>query len=324
MTKKVLVISTQGDEHIKLVSDLTSLEFVLFDPTAFVDNLERLSFYIDKNGNIQGMFGNHNLNDFQIFWYRKPKFVREDEYPVAENLQEHCRDNYFRFMNTLFSVYKDKFWLNHPDLNKQAEIKLKQFLVAKSIGFNISETLISNSATDVLNFIANKQTVVCKTLSQNRVKLGDRYSNGPLTEIGSTEKVKGDIIEMEMGLRINPHIFQEYSHGIVHRVIAINRQIFSIKTVPLKPEELFDSRAIMMSDDYSVNMISEIPDSLKEMCFKYLDHFGIIYGAFDFIETPNGEFLFLECNPNGQWGFVDLLAGNNNIATAFARLFESV
>jgi D-alanine-D-alanine ligase-like ATP-grasp enzyme len=33
----------------------------------------------------------------------------------------------------------------------------------------------------------------------------------------------------------------------------------------------------------------------------YLEHFGLRYGAFDFVVEPEGQWVFLECNPNGQW-----------------------
>lgn len=321
---KVLVISRRNDEHIELVSKLSSMEFVVFDPSEFIDNLDRLSFYIDSSGIIHGMYENYYLNDFQVFWYRKPLFVREDEYPVPEGLREHCRDNYMRLMDTLFSAYKDRFWVNHPDDNRYAENKLRQLVVARRVGFKISNTLFSNSAQDANKFIHNKKTVVAKTLGQRRVKFGDDYLNAPLTEISTSEKLSEDLSENELGLRLNPHIFQEYSKGCVHRVIVINGKVISMKTIPLNPETPLDSRVLMLSEKHSINVESTLPDSLKQMCFEYLRIFNLKYGAFDFIELDDGSFLFLECNPNGQWGFVDIMTEKNTIATEFARLFESV
>jgi glutathione synthase/RimK-type ligase-like ATP-grasp enzyme len=32
---------------------------------------------------------------------------------------------------------------------------------------------------------------------------------------------------------------------------------------------------------------------------------GMQYGAFDFIETPEGEHVFLEVNPSGEWGMLE-------------------
>jgi len=31
---------------------------------------------------------------------------------------------------------------------------------------------------------------------------------------------------------------------------------------------------------------------------------GLQYGAIDLIETPKREFVFLEVNPSGQWGWI--------------------
>jgi D-alanine-D-alanine ligase-like ATP-grasp enzyme len=32
---------------------------------------------------------------------------------------------------------------------------------------------------------------------------------------------------------------------------------------------------------------------------------GLVYGAFDFVITPEAEWIFLEVNPGGQFGFLE-------------------
>ena len=44
---------------------------------------------------------------------------------------------------------------------------------------------------------------------------------------------------------------------------------------------------------------------LKEMLRLY----GLRFGAFDLIVTPQGEVVFLELNPNGQWLWIELMTG---------------
>lgn len=44
--------------------------------------------------------------------------------------------------------------------------------------------------------------------------------------------------------------------------------------------------------------------------------------AIDLIETPQGEFVFLEVNPSGQWGWIADLAGLP-IPEAVADMLES-
>ena len=36
-----------------------------------------------------------------------------------------------------------------------------------------------------------------------------------------------------------------------------------------------------------------------------LNELGLIYGAFDFIRTPNGKLVFLEINPTGEWAWLE-------------------
>ena len=48
----------------------------------------------------------------------------------------------------------------------------------------------------------------------------------------------------------------------------------------------------------------ELPDDIQDKCLAYLWRMGLNFGCFDFIVTPSGEYVFLECNPNGQWLWV--------------------
>lgn len=43
------------------------------------------------------------------------------------------------------------------------------------------------------------------------------------------------------------------------------------------------------------------PDGIIMKCYKLMDDFNLAFGAFDFIVTPENEWIFLEVNPNGQW-----------------------
>lgn len=48
------------------------------------------------------------------------------------------------------------------------------------------------------------------------------------------------------------------------------------------------------------------------------DLMGLNFGCFDFIVTPSLEYVFLECNPNGQWLWVEL-ATEQRISEAIAE-----
>jgi hypothetical protein len=54
--------------------------------------------------------------------------------------------------------------------------------------------------------------------------------------------------------------------------------------------------------------------------YQYLDRFGLAFGCFDFAVGDDGRWHWIECNPNGQWGF---LPDANAIAEAFAALLQA-
>lgn len=40
-----------------------------------------------------------------------------------------------------------------------------------------------------------------------------------------------------------------------------------------------------------------------------MDELGLVYGALDFVVTPDGQWVFLEVNPGGQFGWLQLYTG---------------
>jgi hypothetical protein len=42
---------------------------------------------------------------------------------------------------------------------------------------------------------------------------------------------------------------------------------------------------------------------------EFLDYFGLQYGAFDLILTPDGQYVFLELNPSGEFFWLDSVVG---------------
>ena len=45
----------------------------------------------------------------------------------------------------------------------------------------------------------------------------------------------------------------------------------------------------------------ELPGLIKELVLDYVNKLKMPFGAMDLIETPDGQWYFFECNPNGQW-----------------------
>ena len=49
----------------------------------------------------------------------------------------------------------------------------------------------------------------------------------------------------------------------------------------------------------------QLPEKLASRLNLFMKKFGLLFGAFDFIQTPSGEYFFLEVNPTGEWGMLE-------------------
>src|SRR5205814_484076 len=52
-----------------------------------------------------------------------------------------------------------------------------------------------------------------------------------------------------------------------------------------------------------------LPEEIETRIQAFMRFFGLVYGAFDFIVTPQGGYVFLEVNPSGQYMWLECATG---------------
>src|SRR5436309_7528794 len=55
--------------------------------------------------------------------------------------------------------------------------------------------------------------------------------------------------------------------------------------------------------------IFTLPEQVEASIHRLMNSFGLNFASLDMIVTPEGEFVFLELNPNGQWLWLELELG---------------
>jgi len=77
-----------------------------------------------------------------------------------------------------------------------------------------------------------------------------------------------------------------------------------------------DTRHTGYDVDFRVNMerahtsALTLPEDVVDFLHRLMAELGIVYGAADFRLTPEGEYVFLEINPAGEFLFVEQGAGH--------------
>src|SRR5262249_54933222 len=153
-------------------------------------------------------------------------------------------------------------------------------------------TLISNRPVKAAAFIEQLGETECaiKPLIPTGVQNEEGYRL-PLT----TTLPKGHPLD---AVAFAPSIFQPYiSKAAELRCVVIGKKIFSAR-INSQASELTSKD--WRGGKYHMEPFS-LPEQVEVALLRLMDSFGINFASADMILTPEGEFVFLELNPNGQW-----------------------
>ncbi len=205
-----------------------------------------------------------------------------------------------RALNALATV-TNAVWINHPESLVRANSKPAQLALARQIGLDIPDTIITNDPDEARRFTATaRQQTIYKSLSQTLdVETGKALFTGLITE--------AEIANLDL-IRLTPGIFQALvpkSYEV--RATVVGSRIFSAKIdSQAHAETKLDWRHLPFEVD---EQPIELPPSVETKIHEFMAAFGLIYGAFDFIVTPEGRHVFLEINPAGQYMWVQSRTG---------------
>lgn len=215
-------------------------------------------------------------------------------------------------VNALMTV-GDFFWINHPARENLAKSKPAQLFTARKLGMEIPETLISNDPDEVRRYIAKAKTeVVYKGLSQPHMVPGTALFTGLLT--------KETLANLDL-IRLTPGIFQERVEKAYElRVTVVGSRVFSVKIDSQTHREArLDWRRALHDVGYEA---VDLPGEIEAKILAFMRAFGLVYGAFDFIVTPDGRYVFLEINPSGQYMWLECAADLGITAALADALIE--
>ncbi len=248
------------------------------------------------------------LSDIHAVWYRRVIHpTPADTLPPAEK-----RFVFGELRHTAIGMLlnPDVLWINPIDKVAVAEHKLYQLQVAARIGLKTPRTVVSRNPAVLNNFITSNRTgTICKPIFHGLfVEQSGSYS---IYTRRVTEPF-GD----EASVTVCPVLLQEeIPRAADVRATFIGGESF---VVDIKGTgDLVDWRDGSAPLTYSV---SGLDDETQERCREMLRALGLVYGAFDFIRTPDGHLVFLEVNPTGEWAWLENELGLP-MREAFIRLF---
>ena len=252
-------------------------------------------------------------------WERRPMeplatFDHYDDEKIKMVILEEA-DGFVKFFRYSLS---NVFWLGHPIIERQAGSKILQKIVAKDIGFRIPDTVFSNIFSST-NIYKNKDVAI------KPISAFDIETNGGSIVFYTRKKSYNELVNIgESSFRNNINFLEEYIEKDYElRITVVKDTCFSAKidSQRLKKEEgAIDWR---QGYDYGITFRkTEVSRKIEKQCLSFLKYFGLNFGSFDFIVDKEGNYIFLECNTNGQWMWLEeeaKLPISKKIAEVFAN-----
>jgi len=223
------------------------------------------------------------------------EFSDEKEKPDQATI-DYVQEQWSAWIESLQTI-PGATWVNHPKDNHCMESKIRQLRLAHDLGFNIPETVVTTSGENAVEMF-NRQggSLVSKALSSPLV------SNTGQDEFVFSVHLEEPPSEEDESLEVCPTIFQEaLLPKTDYRATVVGDTVFSVRIEAEDGEEIpVDWR----TEKDSVRFVEkELPPEIEDLCREYVDEAGLLFGAIDLVKVGE-EFVFLEINPNGEWGWL--------------------
>jgi len=187
---------------------------------------------------------------------------------------------------------------------RQAQLKAAQLGIAGALGFELPPTLFTNSPEEFLQFYRQHNGNIVSKLAGFSF-----FDTVGATFTRYTEVVSPRDVSYARSVQYCPVIFQAYVPKRVElRITVVGQQVFAAE---IHSQATNHTRHDWRRYDLyqTPHAVHELPQEVAEMCVRLVEQLGLCYGAIDMVLTPDGRYVFLEINPNGQYLWIEGLTG---------------
>lgn len=310
----VLIIGQNADPHVKAVASALKRRPIILDCHTFS---EVTYLPCERRLSIQGKLVRADTIS-GIWWRLKwPAMAPDNSLTgLSEAQRSFWRHEWANLLWALRHHLSDRPSHNDPGLSQRASYKPFQLQIARACGFKIPKTIVSNAPESVIRFARKEDTFIIKRLS---ARTPDAEIDG--IHLGLAEASLKVVQAEPDAVRFCPAIYQEkVEKEFELRVNVIGEEIFAIR--------INSQTCSGAATDWrrSVNTVSyetyEIEEDLRHKLLLYMRAFGLSFGAFDLAINREGHAIFFECNPEGQWLWLEHET-RQPISKSVARRLES-
>ncbi len=306
MKKPILIASTTFDEHawgpVSRLLEESGNTVVVYRTDRLLTGQDQFVIDLRDEAPVMTYNGISILpENIGAAWYRKVGSFGLSDADSQLAKQLYMNNEVRALHDTIWpQFYPEDIWLSSPGKIARADRKLGQLLAARNIGFSVPGTIVSSDWQAIGSMLlAGEDSQIIVKMMRGLISDGNQVKAMPTTILNRPK-----VTDIKAYTSPFPGLYQPYiDKAREWRVTVVGSDVFPVAIYT-------DSSA---KDDWRIHQNSgavrfkkgKLPDGIEELCLRYLQDMGLGFGAFDLVERPNGEVVFLECNPNGQYGWLE-------------------
>jgi len=296
MGEKILIVTNTEDAHANVVEDRLaerSIEFARLNS----DNFAKPKATWVSMSDSTFTFGEQQyLKGVSKVWYRKVYFPEGDS-PTQSFIRQELQG----LFESVLDMYGHAVWVNNRSALSRARLKLPQLEVAQKVGLLTPATIVTNCQSHLEDFyrVHGKQ-IVAKPIQAQVIGSGENAC-----VVGTRTLTPEHFVA---ATEMTPCFAQEKLAIVAeYRVLVFGTRLFGFRLTPsvrvddIKQAELSQIR----HEEWQVEA------ALGKKLLALVKQYGLLFAAIDLVETVNGNIVFLELNPNGQWLWLQYMTGVN-------------
>ena len=238
---------------------------------------------------------------FDTYWHRRRGEPVIDVPLLACDRDIAERESQRMVTGLMDALSQTSFAVNSMRAARNTEDKIGQLRLARQLGLQLPETLISNAPDRVRSFVsAHERTGVIVKNFAPICWLGEGSA-----AVNFTARLSADMLPDDAMLRLTPAIYQ----ALVPKAYEVRVTCMGAERVAVALHSQEEAAARLDWRGVAPNRLGirrvELPADVATRCDAFLAAMDLRFGCFDFIVTPQGEWVFLEVNQMGQFLWVE-------------------
>jgi hypothetical protein len=270
--------------------------YLRFDVDHYLDDVDVAAECDSRGmrGEVTTPQGTAALSAIRGVWYRRAMAPRLGHLEMSADDRGFAEHEARHFLEGVIGALPAR-WVNPWAAVHVWERKLAQLPLAVACGLRVPRTLVSTAAARLAAFAAERPAVA-KAIAQGFLETEQGV------ESVYTHALPPERLTDAGAARLCPNLVQERLAKVADiRLTVIGRRLFAARLDADLPDGL-DWRRPGTEVRYSP---TEVPAPIAAAVRTLMDRMTLRYGALDFALLPDGDWVFLEVNPAGEFAWIE-------------------